>query len=519
MILRNFIKFLLFNRFFQFFWNSKLSLDEDYNFQLLKVQNNKLLKKLYFSEFINIKNKLNHKYLYHSFNWIEIGKNIGGSENILKTKNIIIEWQKKKFSFFSFAWNFNLTAQRLINLIYNYDFYSQNLYRVENKMLNKLIKIHKAILSFEYNFFRINDADFVGLKAILLINLINQKNISNVEKSIIKNIRIYFNHNGSHKSYNTTIQLVALNNLIEIKNMFLFYKIEYSEILDFSIFKAGCYLASMFHNDNTLALFHGSNNFYLNETKILLKKIDNIKKYSSTNISEGIGIYHDSKKTVFFDTVSPGKYYEKNNLHASTLAIEISFNKEKIFTNCGSLETGIGNKPDYLKYSAAHSTIILDNTNLSEIKGTGSFKKYPRIVKMNQIEDDNYFIMEGVHDAYSSKYGLLTKRKIKIKKSSNEVIGEDTLLSQKLIGKNKLTYSIRFHLSPECTCSLTNNKKNIIIKSKKQSVYIFESNRELSIEDSIFIVDGIKTNQNKQIVINNIVKSIKETNHWTLRLV
>ena len=42
-------------------------------------------------------------------------------------------------------------------------------------------------------------------------------------------------------------------------------------------------------------------------------------------------------------------------------------------------------------------------------------------------------------------------------------------------------------------------------------------NNELSIENSIFIVDGSKTNQNKQIVINNIIKSIKETNYWTIR--
>ena len=64
---------------------------------------------------------------------------------------------------------------------------------------------------------------------------------------------------------------------------------------------------------------------------------------------------------------------------------------------------------------------------------------------------------------------------------------------------------------------MTNNKKNIIIKTKKNSVYIFESNSELSIEDSIFIVDGKKTNQNKQIVINNILKNIKDTSYWTIK--
>ena len=55
-----------------------------------------------------------------------------------------------------------------------------------------------------------------------------------------------------------------------------------------------------------------------------------------------------------------------SNLSAGTLSIEISGFNEKIFTNCGA--SGFG-KIEYLKYSAAHSAIILQNTNISEIKG------------------------------------------------------------------------------------------------------------------------------------------------------
>ena len=40
---------------------------------------------------------------------------------------------------------------------------------------------------------------------------------------------------------------------------------------------------------------------------------------------------------------------------------------EKIVTNCGASES-LGKNPEYLKYSAAHSTIVIQNTNISEIK-------------------------------------------------------------------------------------------------------------------------------------------------------
>ena len=46
--------------------------------------------------------------------------------NIIKTRNFIINWYKKNFSVFSFVWDFHLTAERFLNLIYNYDFYNWN---------------------------------------------------------------------------------------------------------------------------------------------------------------------------------------------------------------------------------------------------------------------------------------------------------------------------------------------------------------------------------------------------------
>ena len=42
--------------------------------------------------------------------------------------------------------------------------------------------------------------------------------------------------------------------------------------------------------------------------------------------------------------------------------------KEKIITNCGSIEKRTGRKPEYLRLSAAHSTIIINNTNIARSK-------------------------------------------------------------------------------------------------------------------------------------------------------
>ena len=63
-------------------------------------------------------------------------------------------------------------------------------------------------------------------------------------------------------------------------------------------------------------------------------------------------------KKGFFDVVQPNKGLTSSNLSAGTLSIEVSGYGEKIFTNCGASES-FGNNPEYLRYSAAHSTIVL----------------------------------------------------------------------------------------------------------------------------------------------------------------
>ena len=92
--------------------------------------------------------------------------------------------------------------------------------------------------------------------------------------------------------------------------------------------------------------------------------------------------------------------------------------------------------------------------------------------------------------------------------------GEDTIISTKsIIEKN--VYHIRFHLMPEISTTLTENKKNIIIKTKKNNMWIFKSNKEMVIEKSIFVKNDI-ANETKQIVISGITSTLNTKVEWSL---
>ena len=78
-----------------------------------------------------------------------------------------------------------------------------------------------------------------------------------------------------------------------------------------------------------------------------------------------------------------------------------------------------------------------------------------------------------------------------------------------------MIYHIRFHLVSGMVFNFTNNKKNIILRSKLNNMWLFKSDVELEVEDSI-IVDNNITVPTKQIVIKGFTNDQKIKRRWSL---
>ena len=94
------------------------------------------------------------------------------------------------------------------------------------------------------------------------------------------------------------------------------------------------------------------------------------------------------------------------NCSSGTLSFELSGFGEKIITNCGASES-LGKNPEYLRYSAAHSTIVLQNTNISEIKEDNPHKKFPQSVVFRKEAGHQTEIFEGSHNGYLKKFNKI----------------------------------------------------------------------------------------------------------------
>ena len=518
----NKLKFLLKIKFI--FYNlisnkKKLSLDLsalELNFQNLNFEDLNKLKNIYLKISNNFnKEKISKEYYFQTFDWLFFAKKIGGNDNIKIAKQNILLWSQFKYSFFKDTWKVEIASKRLINLIYFYDFYSQALNKKELIEIHGIINSHLIFIKVYLKSVSYEKLSLNLIKAGLISFLLSKENIDALNKNIIMYLGFCIDKHGFHQSYNPSVQAETINALFEIKNIYLYFKRPVAKEIEFQLINLTSVLKNLFHKDGSIALFNGANN-HNNELfiKIMNQSFD-IRTKELIDIKNGIAVYNDKNKKLYFDAVKPTNTTINENLHASTLSFEFSAKKEKIITNCGSLEKRAEKNPEYLRYSAAHSTIILNNTNISELINKSSYKRIPHNIIYNKEEDSEKIIIGSSHDGYLKNFGKIVKRKIYISKTKEKISGKDSIISIKKNPK-AISFDIRFHLTPNCRCALTNNKKTVLIKTEFNNSWIFKFKNIVRIEESIYINNGKKIEQNKQIVISGLIKDLKHTEEWSL---
>ncbi len=481
----------------------------DLNFRKIDFTNYKLVKSFIFkNNFYNLNDKN-----VHSFDFLNFSNKLGGKIGINLSKDSIFSWFKINKYKLNYPWSEDLAAKRFINLLYNYEYINSSSKLEDKKKLDIIIFFHLQRILFDFNLKKISEITSSDLKAyllcLLIVNRINDRRIKYI-KFIVE---YQIDKIGMHKSYNLLEHSKFINNLNEIKNILLFFKVKETNLFDELVLKMTSILNQYFHNDGSLPLFNGSNNIY---TKVIYNSLNKdiyLVKRDFANINNGIAFYGDKHKKLFFDVVQPNKDKISSNLSAGTLSVEMSGYGEKIFTNCGASES-FGKNPEYLRYSAAHSTIVLQNTNISEIKERNPHIKFPQSVVFRKETNQEEEIFEASHNGYMKKFNKIIKRKLIISKKMSTIKGEDSLISYK-DNDDRLIFHIRFHLADEMAYNFTNNKKNIILKTKLNNIWLFKSDTELVVENSI-LVDNNYTKPIKQIVIKGIIADNKTIKKWSL---
>jgi uncharacterized heparinase superfamily protein len=208
---------------------------------------------------------------------------------------------------------------------------------------------------------------------------------------------------------------------------------------------------------------------------------------------------------------------------SSTLALELADGAQRLVVNCGGpgpVPTDLSDElVQALRSTAAHSTLVLADTNSTSILPDGSLGKGVEDVAIDRSEDNDASRLEASHDGYVRTFGLVHKRSLMLGNDGKEVRGADQLIAK---GRKKIResvgYAVRFHLAPGVEATATADGMGAILRSKGAPPWNFRCRGgQLTTEESLWIDGRGQPQRTTQLVIVGEVSSLGGEIGWQFR--
>ena len=208
---------------------------------------------------------------------------------------------------------------------------------------------------------------------------------------------------------------------------------------------------------------------------------------------------------------------------ASTLAFEMSDGSQRLVVNCGAPGPLPGDLPEELvrglRTTAAHSTLVLNDTNSTNILPDGSLGKGVEDVAIDRSEGNDSSRLESSHDGYVRAFGMTHKRSLILGNDGKELRGSDQLIAK---GRKKIresaAYAVRFHLAPGVEATITADGMGAILRSKGAPPWNFRCRGGmLTIEESLWIDGRGQPQPTMQLAVVGEVSALGGEIGWQFR--
>ena len=207
---------------------------------------------------------------------------------------------------------------------------------------------------------------------------------------------------------------------------------------------------------------------------------------------------------------------------ASTLAFELSDGPQRLIVNCGGAAGAGRLAPEFtaaLRTTAAHSTLVLADTNSTAIHADGSLGRGVAEVELDRQEGESGSRIEVSHDGYVRRQGFIHRRQLLLSVDGRELRGEDVLLpSGRRRRSAQLPFAIRFHLAPGIEISTTADGLSALLRLPQGGLWQYRCRGgALAIEDSIWIDPTGRPRATQQLVITGETPSGGATIGWLFK--
>jgi uncharacterized heparinase superfamily protein len=192
---------------------------------------------------------------------------------------------------------------------------------------------------------------------------------------------------------------------------------------------------------------------------------------------------------------------------ASTLGFEFSDGPCRVIVNCGGAQAGSAAIPDVLaqalRTTAAHSTLVLADSNSTAILPDGGLGKGVTEVEVDRQDTDSGSRIEASHDGYARRFGFVHRRALVLLADGRDLRGEDVLLPAPGRKNKGGSFAVRFHLGMGVEAQPTADGQGALLRLPDGRLWQFRvQGRTVTIDDSIWIDGSGQMRATLQLVVS-----------------
>ncbi|NQW12056.1 MAG: heparinase II/III family protein [Alphaproteobacteria bacterium] len=324
---------------------------------------------------------------------------------------------------------------------------------------------------------------------------------------------------GGHVSRSPDRQAAVLAGLVDARAALRASGRDSTPVLDEAIGRMTGVLRLLRHGDGGLALFNGTTEETVWKLDALLARTESKVRAVASAPNTGFERLTAGRTALIVDTGVPDA--SSGVAHAGTLAFELSVGKERLVVNCGAAPA----EPRWdsvLKASAAHSTLVIDDVNSTEIRPDGSIGRRPSMVRTERWEDGGALWLEAEHDGYLGSHGLTHRRRFYLAAGGDDLRGEEVLTYTGAPGQKPVEAVIRFHLHPRVAASIVQNGAAALLRLSSGAGWrLRASDGGVALNESVYFGDRGRMQRTRQLVIRLPLDRVREDGavsvKWALR--
>ena len=452
---------------------------------------------------------------WHGFGWVSDVAAAGGVAREA-LRELVQSWISENPGWNSLAWRSDVLATRLFAWIVHFDEIAKRDQddALRRAMLTSLVAQLRHLARTAS--WQVTGAGRLralkGLIAGMAVLVGPEGRLTRAIKIFERELSVQVLADGGHISRSPSLQLQVLQDLIDTRAVLRSAHMEAPVALREAIERMAPILRFFRHGDRRLALFNDS----LEEDGVLIDLVltrSETKGRPPTHAPDtGFDRLQASKSLALIDTGKPPTRGFDDHAHAGTLSFEFSHERERIIVNCGAYR---GPKPNWWRVaraSAAHSVLVVADTNSVEIRADGTLGRTPATVLRERAEHEGQQWISATHDGYRERFGLIYARQLFLSADGEDLRGED-----RLTGLPGAAFAVRFHLHPSVQGSLARDSSGALLRLPSGIVWrLRAAGAEMSIGESIYLGSG-EARKTQQVVLSGTVPPGGITVRWALR--